>query len=192
MNKSSELSHPIANLILNRRSLRAYDPRPVEPEKISSLFEAARWAPSSSNEQPWTYIYATKTEPDLWNNLFECLNEGNKIWARHAPLLMLSLSRKNFIRNDQPNDYALYDLGAANSFLSLQAVELGLQLRQMGGYSHGKAKELLNIPDSFALGAMMAAGYPGNPQTLPDPMRLRELAPRERILQSEFARNKSF
>lgn len=192
MNKSSELHHPVAKLIKNRRSLRAYDTRPIEPEKIHSLFEAVRWAPSSSNEQPWRYIYATKEQPELWQKLFDCLSDGNKIWAKDAPLLMLSLTRRNFVSSDRPNNFANYDLGAANSFLSLQAVELGLQLRQMAGYSQAKAKESLNISDEFAMGTMIAIGYPGNPEALPQVLRVRELAPRERFLQSEFALNKSF
>jgi nitroreductase len=192
MNKSTELHHPIANLIKNRKSSRAFDSRPIEPEKINSLFEATRWAPSSANEQPWTYIYATRDDKELWQKLFGCLVEANKLWAKDAPLLILSLSRKTFQRNDQPNGYAHYDLGAANSFLALQAADLGLELRQMGGYNHVMAKELLNIPDTFVLGTMIAVGYPGNPQLLPEDLRSRELAPRERYTQSEFARNKSF
>jgi len=192
MNKSTELHHPVAHLIKNRRSLRAYDSRPIESEKIQSLFEATRWAPSSANEQPWTYIYATREDRELWQKLFECLNEGNKIWAKDAPLLILSLSRKTFLHNDKPNGFAQYDLGAANSFLALQAVDLGLQLRQMGGYNQPKAKELLNIPDTFSMGAMIAVGYPGDPNSLPEGLRNHERAPRERYTQNEFARNKSF
>ncbi len=192
MNISNELDYPIADLIRNRRSLRAYDPRPIEEDKIRSLFEAVRWAPSSSNEQPWMYIYATREQPALWQKLFDCLNEGNKIWAKDAPLLILSLARKVFQRNSVPNGFAQYDLGAANSFLALEAVDLGLQLRQMGGYSQALAREALNIPDSYALGAMIAVGYPGNPDTLPEVLRKRELAPRERNVQSEFTMNKGF
>jgi nitroreductase len=191
MNKSTELHHPIANLIKNRRSPRAYDTRPIEPEKIRSLFEAVRWAPSSSNEQPWMYIYATRDQPELWKKLFDCLHESNKVWAKDAPLLLLSLARKSF-RNDRLNGFALYDLGAANSFLALQAVDLGLQLRQVAGYSDVKAKELLRIPDTFSLGVMIAVGYPGSPDTLPENLRSRELAARERNTQSEFAMNKTF
>jgi nitroreductase len=192
MNKSAEIHHLIADNIRNRRSLRAYDSRAIEPPKISSLFEAARWAPSSANEQPWFYIYATREQADLWQKLFDCLNDGNKIWAKDAPLLILSMARKNFARNDQPNAYALYDLGAANSFLALQAVESGLQLRQMGGYNQAKAREALHVPDSYALGAMIAAGYPGKTEILPELLQERERAPRERFLQSEFASNKIF
>src|SRR5688500_16771752 len=131
MQKSSEFQSPIIELIQKRRSKRAYDDRPVEPEKIESLFEAARWAPSSVNEQPWLYIYATKGQP-LWSSIFEALLDGNKIWASHVPLLIVSLARKNFIRNDRPNGSARYDLGAANAFLSLQATHMGLNVHQMG------------------------------------------------------------
>src|SRR4051812_19712839 len=101
MNKSSEFHHVIADSIKNRRSLRAYDIRPIEPTKINSLFEAARWAPSSVNEQPWQYIYATNDQKELWEKLFDCLNDGNKVWAKRAPLLLLSMARKNFSRNNQ-------------------------------------------------------------------------------------------
>jgi nitroreductase len=191
MNKSSEIHFPIAPSIQNRRSLRAYDTRMIEPEKIQSLFEGVRWAPSSSNEQPWRYIYATKDQP-LWKKLFDALNDGNKIWAKDAPMLILSLTRKNFARNDQPNGFALYDLGAANSFLALQAVELGLQLRQMGGYSQPKARETLNVPDNYSLGAMIAVGYPGKTEALHETLWERERAPRERFLQSEFVMNNTF
>ena len=96
MQKSNQVEHPILDLIKNRRSARAFSNQPIEPERIYSLFEATRWAPSSTNEQPWLYIYATRDQTELWTTLFECLNEGNKVWAKDAPLLILSLARKNF------------------------------------------------------------------------------------------------
>jgi nitroreductase len=105
---------------------------------------------------------------------------------------MISLARKNFIANDKPNHYAFYDLGAANAFLAIQAVELGLQLRQMGGYDPEKAKLNLNIPDSYHMGAMIAVGYPGDVTSLPENLRLRELAPRDRFVQQEFVLNNTF
>jgi len=192
MQKSTELEHPVTEVIKNRKSVRAYSDRLIESHKINSLFEAVRWAPSSSNGQPWLYLYATKEQPELWNKLFDCLLEGNKIWAKDAPLLILSLARKNFIANDKPNHYAFYDLGAANAFLAIQAVELGLQLRQMGGFDHEKAKQSLNVPEAFQLGAMIAVGYPGNPESLPENLKIRELSPRDRFVQQEFVMNKTF
>src|SRR5436190_11539610 len=125
--KSEIVEFPISELIRKRKSVRVFTSQPVEQEKIHSLFEATRWAPSSTNEQPWIYLYATKDQTELWNKLFESLNEGNKIWAKDAPLLIVSLARKNFTRYPGPNAYAMYDLGGANAFLALQAVELGLQ-----------------------------------------------------------------
>lgn len=192
MQTSADFESPVLETIQNRRSRRAYVDKPIEQEKIQSLFEAARWAPSSVNEQPWTYIYATKDQGELWQKLFETLNENNKTWAQHAPLLILSLARKNFIRNDQPNGSAKYDLGGANAFLSLQATHLGLNVHQMGGYDRQKAKENLNIPDTYELGVLMAIGYPGEPDMLPEHLKLRELAPRHRFLQEEFVMNKTF
>jgi nitroreductase len=191
MQKSSKIDYPVFDLIRNRKSIRAFDGIPVESEKINSLFEATRWAPSSSNEQPWLYIYATKGQ-DLWQKLFEPLNDGNKLWAKDAPLLILSLARRNFSRYPGANAHAMYDLGGANSFLALQAVELGLQVRQMAGFNYEKTRELLNIPDHYEIGVFMAVGYPGDPASLSDNLKLRELAPRERFLQGEFVMNRAF
>src|SRR5688500_14506936 len=148
MQKSTEFASPIMEVIQNRRSRRAYSDRMVEPEKIHSLFEAARWAPSSLNEQPWFYIYATRDQA-LWNKIFDAVKEGNKIWARNAPVLICSLARKNFIRFDSPNPSARYDLGAANAFLSLQAAHLGLNVHQMAGFDHEMVVKNLGVPDRF-------------------------------------------
>ena len=112
MQKSTEFASPVLEVIQKRRSRRAYSDKMVEPEKIHSLFEAARWAPSSLNEQPWFYVYATRDQP-LWDRIFDAVKEGNKIWARNAPLLICSMARKNFIRIESANPSARYDLGAA-------------------------------------------------------------------------------
>ena len=189
---SAIIESPVLDVIKNRRSRRAYSSRPVEPEKIKSLFEAARWAPSSVNDQPWTYIYATKDQGELWNKLFDVLNDNNKLWAKEAPLLVLSLTRKNFIRNGLPNDSAKYDLGSANAFLALQATELGLNIHQMAGYNHQKTIANLNIPDQYQLGVMLAIGYQGDPGKLPDHLKQREAEPRQRYLQEVFVMNKTF
>lgn len=192
MKTSSETAYPVTDLIQKRRSVRAFLDKPVESEKIYSLFEATRWAPSSSNEQPWIYIYATKQQPELWNTLFEALNEGNKIWAKDAPLIILGLARKTFVRNERENTYALYDLGAANAFLALQAVDLGLQVRQMAGFDASKIIESLHVPESYGVGVMIAVGYPGDIASLPEQLQSRERAPRERYVQEVFVMNKPF
>ncbi len=192
MQKSTNIHHPVAELIRNRKSIRSFATIPVEQKNINSLFEATRWAPSSTNEQPWLYIYATKDQQELWNKIFEPLNEGNKIWAKDAPLLILSLARRNFSRFPGANAHAMYDLGAANSFLSLQAVEIGLQVRQMAGFHPEKTRTNLNIPDYYEIGVLLAVGYPGDPGNLPENLKMREQEPRERFLQEEFVMNKSF
>lgn len=175
-----------------RRSRRAYSDQLVSKENIQSLFEAARWAPSSVNEQPWLYLYATRDQSALWNKIFEALNDSNKIWAQHAPLLIVSLARRNFTRNDRPNLSARYDLGAANAFLSLQAAHLGLNVHQIGGFHPETIKINLNIPDHYEPVVIMAIGYPGDAELLPEHLKLRELAPRERYVQQEFVMNQSF
>ncbi len=193
MRKSNQIEHPVLDLIKNRRSSRAFSKRPIEAMQIYSLFEATRWAPSSTNEQPWLYIYGTADQPELWNKLFECLNEGNRLWAKDAPLLILSLARKNFSRYPGANAHAMYDLGGANSFLTLQAVEMGLQVRQMAGFNYVKTIEDIHIPTStYELGVFMAVGYPGDPETLPEKLKAREMEPRERFLQQEFVMNRVF
>jgi len=192
MEKSNQFEHPILDLIKNRKSTRWFSPKPIEPERLSSLFEATRWAPSSTNEQPWMYMYATRDQTELWDKFFACLNEGNKIWAKDAPLLVLSLARKNFSRYKSANEYSMYDLGGANSFLSLQAVELGLQVRQVAGFNREQAVEVLRIPETYQPGVFIVVGYPGDPQTIPEHLKPRELAPRERFLQREFVINGTF
>jgi nitroreductase len=192
MRKSHHVEYKVSDLIKNRKSIRSFSDQLIEQEKITSLFEATRWAPSSTNEQPWVYVYATKDQTGLWDIIFNCLNEGNQLWAKDAPLLIVSLARKNFSRSSGPNAYAMYDLGGANSFLAIQAVELGLQVRQMAGFNHEKATENLNVPEGYDLGVIMAVGYPGDPERLPENLKTRELAPRERYVQHEFVRNKIF
>jgi len=191
-NISSNFEYPVHALIQQRRSRRAYAQKSVEQEKIKSLFEAARWAPSSMNEQPWTYVYAIKEQPELWQNIFDSLSEGNRVWVKDAPLLIVSMARKWFTRNGVANSNAKYDLSAANSFLSLQATELGLNVHQMGGYDGVVLRKSLNIPQEYELGVVMAVGYPGDSRQLPENLRIREEGPRNRLVQDEFVMNSAF
>lgn len=192
MEKSTKFASPVMPEIQKRRSRRVYADTMVEPEKIRSLFEAARWAPSSLNEQPWFYIYATRDQTELYNKIFDTLNEGNKIWARHAPLLILSMARKNFLQFDSPNPAARYDLGGANAFLSLQAAHLDLNVRQMAGFDPQRITTSLNIPHTLEPVIVMAIGYVGNVDNLPDKLRAREAASRERYVEREFVLNNGF
>lgn len=188
---STAVEHPVIEVIKKRKSVRAFVDKPIEKEKIDSLFEAARWAPSSVNEQPWRYIYARKDQP-LWEKIFETLNESNQVWVKNSPLLVASFVLKNFSRNEQPNGFAKYDLGAANAFLSLQATGLGLQIHQIGGFNGHRLRENLQVPDQYELGVVLAIGYPGDPESLPENLKVRELSPRQRNRQSEFVMNNSF
>ncbi len=192
MQKSSIIEQPLVDVIFQRKSSRAYAETLIEPDKIQALFEAARWAPSSSNEQPWSYIYATKDQQELWGKLFDTLMDGNKIWAERAPLLILSMIRKNSFSNGKLNPSAKYDLGAANAFLSLQATHLGLNVHQMGGFDREKAKLNLNIPDTHEATVMIAIGYLGNVELLPAFLQEREVAPRSRYTKETFVMNSPF
>lgn len=185
------IEKPILEQIAARRSRRAFAPETVSQEQIDTLFEAARWAPSSVNEQPWRYVYASKGQ-SLWVTIFETLNEGNRSWAKEAPLFIVSMAKKTFSRNGRPNPTALYDLGGANAFLSLQAADMGLNVHQMGGYDRDALRNHLNIPEEYELGVVMAVGFPGDAALLPEPLRARELAPRVRMARSEFVTNESF
>ena len=192
MERSSGIEYPVAADIAARKSTRAYSNRPVDDAHIRSLFEAVRWAPSSTNEQPWMYIYATPQQQELRDKMNLALNDSNRIWSDAAPLLVLAMTRRTFFRNGTVNAHAEYDLGGANAFLSLQAVHLGLQVRQMAGFSKEIVIRELNIPDGFDPVVIIAIGYPGNAEQLPEKLRQRELAPRERFRQEGFVMDRAF
>ena len=186
MEKPAPTNHPIHDLLRQRWSPRAFAPRPVEREKLLSLLEAARWAPSSFNEQPWSFIVATKEVPAEFEQLLNCLVDFNQGWAKAAPVLMFSVARLTFSRNDKPNRHAYHDIGLATENLALQAVALGLVAHQMAGFDGAKAREVFAIPAGFEPVAAIAVGYQGNPTTLPEKMRQGELAPRERKPMADF------
>jgi len=192
MNKSTAIEYPVLAEIKNRRSKRAYAATSISKETIRSLFEAARWAPSSMNEQPWVYMYASADNTELWNKIFASLNDSNKVWAQQAPLLVVSLARKTLLRNGVINGAAKYDVGAANALLSLQATHVGLNVHQMGGYNKQTLIDNLNIPETHEPTVIMAIGYPGEPESLPDNLKQREVALRERYTQEFFVMTKPF
>ncbi|HAP38581.1 MAG TPA: nitroreductase [Nitrospira sp.] len=186
MDKPAETQFPIHDLLQRRWSPRAFAERMVEPDTLRSLFEAARWAPSSNNEQPWHFILGTKADPSGYDRLLACLKEGNKKWAFRAPVLILSVARLNFEDEGTPNRHAWHDTGMAAISLSLQATALGLIAHQMAGFDVEKARADLGIPAGFEPVAMIALGYPGDPAILDERLRQRELAPRERKSAREF------
>ncbi len=178
--ESNTVYEGIQESIISRFSPLAFSDRPVEPQKITALFEAARWAPSSFNEQPWRFIYALQENRPQFDSLLDCLVEGNRIWARNAPMLVLSVARMTFSSNDKSNKYAFHDVGLATGNLLNQATFMGLVAHPMGGFSVSKAKENLLIPEGFEPVAMIAIGYHGNVYDLPQVLRSRELSPRTR------------
>jgi nitroreductase len=180
MEKPAPVDHPIHELIQRRWSPQAFSKRPVEPEAIHSMLEAARWAPSSYNEQPWYFIFARQEESEEFDRLLACLTPGNQIWARHAPVLMLAVAKLFFERNGKPNRHALYDLGQAVAYLTIQATAQGLFLHQMGGFDIDKARQTFGIPDGFEPVVAIAIGYYGDPDQLPEDLKSREQAPRRR------------
>lgn len=177
---------PIQDLIRNRWSPRALADKPVSGEILKSLFEAARWAPSSNNEQPWVYLVATKADPENFQKLLSVLVEFNINWAKHAPVLALSVAKLVFAKGDSPNRHAFHDVGAASSQLTLEAVARGLLVHQMAGYDVEKARTAFNIPADWDPVAAMAIGYPGDPASLPAPYKERETAARVRKPITEF------
>ena len=172
----------IAELIARRWSPRAIDPnRPVSREHLLALLEAARWAPSCFGDQPWRYLVWDRfRDPAGWQQAFECLAEGNQDWVKNAPVLLLAVAAPNFGHNNKPNRWAQYDTGAASENLCLQATALGLVAHQMGGFDPDRARARFGIPADHACMAMIAVGHSGSVEALPDALRERELASRER------------
>jgi len=175
----------IHDLLRQRRSLRAYSDKAVDKETLHRVFEAARWAPSASNEQPWHFIFATKENPEDYARVLSSIKEGNQTWAQHAYVLIITVASK--VRADgRENRHAFHDVGQAVAHLTLQAQQEGLYLRQMGGFDAEKAREYLGIPETFEPVTAIALGYPGDPENLPEQLRAREAAPRTRKALSEI------
>ena len=186
MHKPAATDVSLHELIRNRWSPRAFSEEPVGPEVLRSLFEAARWAPSSNNEQPWAYMVAAKDDPENFAKMLSVLVEFNANWAKHAPVLALSVAHLKAQRDAKPNRVALHDVGSASAQLTLEANARGLQVHQMAGFDADKARQAFAIPADWEPVAAMAIGYPGDPASLPDKLRERELAPRTRKPLSEF------
>lgn len=163
-----------------RWSPRSFQDREVSGETLAKVFEAARWAASSNNEQPWRFL-AGRRGSETYQKIFESLVGFNQNWARTAPVLVLGVAHATFSRNGAPNRHALYDLGAAASYMTLQAAALGVATHQMAGFEAEKARGLLGIPEDYVIGAVIALGYQDEPAKLADAAMIeREVAPRTR------------
>jgi nitroreductase len=180
MSNLAAVQSPVHDLIRRRWSPRAFAERPVEPEKLRTLFEAARWAASCYNEQPWSFLVATKDDPEAYRRLYDTLVSGNQKWAESAPVLAVSVARLAFERNGKPNRHAWHDVGLAMGNLCLQATALNLYVHQMQGFDPEKVRLTCAVPQGHAPVAAIAIGYLGDPARLPDDLREREAAPRDR------------
>jgi nitroreductase len=153
----------VHDLILRRWSPKHFREPDVPQPVLHALFEAARWAASSFNEQPWRFILARRGEPG-YQRLLEVLTPRNREWASGAPVLLLTAASRSFSRNGTPNLHALHDAGMALATLALQAVSLGLAVHPMAGFDRAAAREAFHIPEDYELGAAVAIGYPAEPQ----------------------------
>lgn len=184
--KHPQPDYPILEAIAKRWSPYAYDPRSVEPEKLAACLEAARWAASSYNEQPWRFFLARREEEAAFAKALGCLLEANQAWATHAGVLMLTAYSKKFAQNGKPNRVAFHDLGLALGNLSIQATALGLHVHQMAGVDLGKVRREYAIPEDFEPATAVAIGYAAAPGQVPEALQERDLSPRQRKPFSEF------
>jgi nitroreductase len=185
--KLADAKYPIENALRRRCSSLAFAERPVEVEKLQQLFEAARWAPSSYNEQPWSFLLTTKNEslPD-YEGLLSCVTGNNRDWAQRAPVLVLSVAKRHFDAGAKVNHYSIHDVGLATENLTIQATAVGLFIHLMAGFDASKARKLFSIPDTHEPVCVIAIGYFGSLEALSPELQRRELAPRRRRPFKEF------
>lgn len=185
-NKKAATDHPILQLLAERWSPYGFEERPVSESDLRSLFEAARWAASSYNEQPWNYLVATREDSREFERLLSCLVESNQAWAKAVPVLVLGVVSLRFAKNGKDNRAAVHDLGLAAGNLVVEATARGLSVHQMIGIDPDKAREVCGIPEHFEAWTALAIGYRANPDTLPEFLKERDIAPRQRKPLSEF------
>jgi nitroreductase len=185
LEKPAPTAHPIHDLLRDRWSPRAFDPQPIPAGELLSLLEAARWSPSSANQQPWSFVVIPRSDEDAFARGLACLSENNARWAANAPLLLLTVAKLTR-DNGAPNRTALYDMGQAVAHLTIQATALGLKTHQMGGFSQERARELFAVPDGYEPVTFIAVGRQGDHTLLPDEQRSREEAPRTRKPLADF------
>jgi nitroreductase len=181
--------HPVLKKRWSPRSFQAG--RPVEPEKLERLFEAARWAPSSFNEQPWRFIVGRKGD-ETWDRIHASLAEFNRKWAHLAPVLVVSLGKKTYTKNGRDNKVFPYDVGASVAHMTFQAYSEGLVMHQMGGFDKDRVREAFGVPDDYEPKTAIAIGYQDEPERLIPEMEESERAPRSRKVLEELVFSKSF
>jgi nitroreductase len=186
MSKIANTDHPIHELIAGRWSPYAFSHRRVDSVDLAGCLEAARWAPSSYNEQPWSFLIATRDDVENFEKILSCLVEANQAWARQAPVLLLCCTKLNFSRNGEPNAAAVHDLGLAAATLSFEATARGLYVHQMIGIVPDRAAKLFEIPSDVRPLTAMAIGYVAEPGAAPEEFQQRDVAPRSRKPLEQF------
>ena len=186
ISKIANTDFPIHNLIARRWSARAFSTKTVEKSKLLSILEAARWAPSSRNEQPWRYIVFTDENPEKLDIARSVLLEINN-YAKRAPILICALTKKYYSDNGIYNKLHFHDLGAANENMFLESFNQGLIMHEMGGFDRDKARRVFNVPDEYEIGIMVAIGYQDSHDILPKRYKEKAFSPRERKSLSEIA-----
>ena len=192
MKKTANAAHQIESLIAERWSPRAFLEKPVEREKLLSMFEAAKWAPSAFNAQPWRFLAAEKSDAADYAKMLSCLAEANQTWAGKAPVLMILLAKKTFAYNGKPNRWAMHDCGLALENLLLETQALGLAAHPMAGFSVDAVREKYSVPEDYEPLVAIAAGYEGDPDQLSGDLKTRELEPRERNPLEKFVFSKEW
>ncbi|MEQ9297433.1 MAG: nitroreductase family protein [Cyclobacteriaceae bacterium] len=182
----AQTDHDIHPLITKRWSPRAFAEQPISTDTLNRLFEAARWAASSYNEQPWRFVYAHKGS-EAYDKLMSSINPFNQAWAKSAPLLILGIVKNGFSHNSSENRHAMYDLGAAVANMSLQGTEEGIYFHQMAGFDPDQARQSFGIPEEYTPVVAIAAGYLGDAATLPENLREKEYTPKQRNKIEAFA-----
>jgi nitroreductase len=190
MKNQRKTSYPVADVIVNRWSPRALSGEAISKQELMSLFEAARWAPSSYNNQPWYFVYALRDTPQ-WATLFDLLVAFNQSWAKNAAALVLIVSKDDFHKTGKPSRTSAFDTGAAWENMAIQAVSQGLVTHGMEGFDYDKAKKVLNIPDGYTVQAMVAVGKLGQKNLLPPELQEKEVVTDRKPL-NEFVFEGSF
>lgn len=191
MEKPAITTIDIHPLLKRRWSPRSFTDQMIDNETLKRIFEAARWAPSSSNEQPWRFVIGKKGSP-TWDSIFDTLVDFNQKWARLAPVLGISIGKTQSAKNDKPNKVFKYDVGQSLAYITFQAMHEGIFVHQMGGFDASKAATLFNVPEGFEPVTAFAMGYKGDPSLLESNFEEMEKAERSRISLEEMVFDDSF
>jgi nitroreductase len=186
MIKEAKTSYPVIDLIRKRWSARSFSGKNISQNDLNTILEAASWAPSANNEQPWQYYYAFHGSENF-QKLWECLLPGNQPWTKNASVLIAAVARKTYAANQKENPVAIHDLGMANSQLFLQATAMNIYGHPMAGFDKAKLSDFLHLNDQQEAVCMIALGYLDNPEKLEEPFKTREISPRQRKPLEEFA-----